>query len=199
MRRSVLLGTTAAILLVGTAAATLAQQGPGFGPGSGNCTGQGPCAQGFGPGAGMGPGMGQGMGQGRGMRGSGGPGFERMCTNLDAKLAGMLAYTEAALKLTAEQQAGWASVEAAAAEAAQTVKGACDQVAGKQPPQTLPERLERMETMATTHATVIQTLAPVVTEFYGTLSEEQKATADQLGPMGKRGGWGGRHGGGWRR
>lgn len=150
-----------------------------------------------GPGPGMmPPWMGQGMmggmrghGPGMGPGGPGGPGgprFEKMCSQLDARVAGRLAFAETALKLTADQQAAWSTLKTAVNNALAPIRKDCDTLKDKPMPTSLPERLERMEQMHTTRLTVLQSIRPAITTFYQTLTAEQKQIADTMHPMGHR-------------
>lgn len=132
---------------------------------------------GSGPGGGMHSGMMPMHGGGPG----GGPArFQRLCQDVDARVAGGLAYAEARLGLTDTQKPGWTRLADTVKGATQPIKQACASIDFNNPPDTLPERLERMDKMVSAGATLFQTVRPAITDFYNTLTPEQKQTADRL-------------------
>lgn len=144
----------------------------------------------------------------------GGPGPDRppharSCDDMNARLAGQLAFTETKLKITDQQRAAWTAyagamkanqadrvkvcqdMEAKHKERAeQAAKAPKDEKAEKGerrgphhppvPPMPVTERVAKMEEHAAAQLKYVQTLRPAVTALYGQLSPEQKVDADRL-------------------
>ena len=140
----------------------------------------------------MGPGGG-GPGMMHRMHGGGpGGGFARMCNDQDARLAGMLAYAEKRLNITEAQRAAWTKFADAARASTKPVQDACATLKDRPAATTLPDRLDRMNTVMTARQAQFSQMLPAVKEMYGQLTPEQQKTADSLmsrgrgmgGPMG---------------
>ncbi|HYD30064.1 MAG TPA: Spy/CpxP family protein refolding chaperone [Azospirillaceae bacterium] len=135
-----------------------------------------------------------GPGGHHGMMGAhwGGPArMQMMCENVDARVAGALAFAETKLNLTDAQKPGWTKLADTVKGSTQPLKQACGSVDFNNPPQALPDRMARMEAFVTAGANMMQTVRPVVADFYNTLTPEQKQVADQLmqhrgGPRGRQ-------------
>lgn len=132
-------------------------------------------------------GAGEGFGGCHGMMGAhwGGPGggparMQMMCENVDARVAGALAFAETKLNLTDAQKPGWTRLADTIKGSTQPMKQACAGVDFNNPPKTLPERMDRMEKFVSAGASMMQTVRPAVTDFYNTLTPEQKQVADNL-------------------
>jgi periplasmic protein CpxP/Spy len=103
-----------------------------------------------------------------------------MCRDLDARLAGKLAYEETRLGITEAQRPAWHKLADTLKSAQEPVRKVCTEVAGQPAPTTLPTRLERMQKMAEAHAAALRTAVPAIEQFYATLSPDQKRLADDL-------------------
>jgi LTXXQ motif family protein len=159
--RTLAAGIASALLMAAPAAA---QPGPG-GPG------------GWGPGMMMGPGM-----MGPGMMGPG------IC---DPRAAGLAEWRieriERAVHPTEAQRAALNELKAASTKAAETIAAACP----RDFPQTATARLETMEKRLDAMLAAVKLVRPAFDAFYTTLTDEQKATLNRVGPRH----WGWR---GWR-
>ncbi|MEI8393750.1 MAG: Spy/CpxP family protein refolding chaperone [Rhodospirillaceae bacterium] len=143
-----------------------------------------------------GPAPGMMMQQHGGMMG--GPGnheehIQKMCEDVDAHHAAMLAYAEAKLKITDAQKPAWTKFSETAKNAHANITKLCAEVKDQPAPKTLPERLVRAEKLAKAHYAQLEILVPAVEEMYKVLTPEQQKIADAL-KVGAHGH--GHHGGG---
>lgn len=103
------------------------------------------------------------------------PGFGRMCAFGAQNLLPWPGDRVAAeLRLTDAQRAAYDAYAAASAKAVDTLRESCPATA----PQTLPARLEIMETRMAAMMTAITTIRPALDAFYATLTDAQKARID---------------------
>lgn len=111
----------------------------------------------------------------------GGPGgFARMCENQDARMAGMLAFAEKKLNITEAQKPAWTTFTRAAEASHGPVDKVCAELKDKPAAATLPDRLERMQTVMGARFTQFQQMLPAVKELYGQLTPEQQKIADEF-------------------
>jgi LTXXQ motif family protein len=123
---------------------------------------------GWGPGMMMGPGM-----MGSGMMG------QAMCNPRAAGLAEWRIDTiERAVRPTDAQRAAFNELKAASAKAADTIAAACP----RDFPETPTARLEAMEKRLDTMLQAVKTVRPAFDAFYATLTDEQKAGLNSVGP-----------------
>jgi hypothetical protein len=156
---------TVALLSALLCATPAAAQPRGYGPGM------------MGPGTMMGPGM-----MGPGMMGAG------MCSPRAAGLAEWrIEVIERAVKPTEAQRTALNELKAASTKAAETIAAACP----REFPQTASARLEVMEKRLEAMLQGVKIVRPAFDAFTATLSTEQKAALDRIGPRS----WGWR---GWR-
>jgi hypothetical protein len=140
---------------------------PGWGPGSGMMR----------PGFMMGPGMmrGPGMWGGR---------FDGPC---DPSVAGIAEWRideiERVVRPTDAQRAALADLRAASTKAAEALRSACP----REIPQTSAQRMAFMEKRMEVMLEALKTVRPAFEAFYATMSDEQKARLDSVGP--RRWGW----------
>ena len=136
-----------------------------------------PGTRGWGPGMMMGPGM-----MGPGLMGPG------MC---DPRAAGLAEWRieriERAVKPTDAQRPAFDALKAASTKAAETIAAACP----REFPETATARLETMEKRLDAMLAAVKTVRPAFEAFYATLTDEQKAALNRVGPRN----WGWR---GWR-
>jgi len=109
-----------------------------------------------------------------------GPRMDRMCEDRDAKVAGALAFAETRLKITDAQRPAWNKLVAAVKGSSDAMEKMCADPAKMKPPATLPERAQRMEEMLTMRLDQIRQVRPALDEVYGTLTADQKKTADEM-------------------
>jgi hypothetical protein len=69
------------------------------------------------------------------------------------------------------------ALQAASVRASEELKGSCPQTA----PQSLPDRLRAVEQRLFAMTTALKTVRPALTDFYGLLSDEQKARFNMMG------------------
>ncbi|WP_158045051.1 Spy/CpxP family protein refolding chaperone [Skermanella pratensis] len=121
-------------------------------------------------------------GPGGGPGGPGGPGprFERMCENLDARVAGMLAFAETRLRITDAQRPVWDNFAQAVKNSESPMKQRCENPEAFTRPATLPERAQRMEEMMTARLEQVRQIRPALDQLYAGFSDEQKKTADEM-------------------
>ena len=129
------------------------------------------------PGYMMGPGMmhGPGMWGGR---------FDGPC---DPRVAGMAEWRieeiERVVQPTEAQRASLADLRAASTKAAEGLKSACP----REIPRTSAQRMAFMEKRMEAMLQAIKTVRPAFEAFYASMSDEQKARLDAVGP--RRWGW----------
>jgi hypothetical protein len=128
---------------------------------------------GWGPGMMMGPGM-----MGTGMMGAG------LC---DPRAAGLAEWRieaiERAVHPTESQRPALNELKAASAKAAETIAAACP----RNFPETAAARMEMMEKRLEAMLAAVKTVRPAFDAFYTSLTTEQKAALDRVGP--RRWGW----------
>jgi hypothetical protein len=111
----------------------------------------------------------------------------RICSDLDALLAGALAFGRIKLALADTQLPAWNKFGASASDAIEPVRQACATLppsalqTGPLPP--LPERLEHVERFGSAALEALRRLRPAVMELYAGLTPQQRETLDQLGPL----------------
>ena len=117
--------------------------------------------------------------------------FKHRCETGEASEAALLAYAEVRLQLTDAQKPAWAKFVDAAKAARAPEARLCADLADKPVPATLPERLARIEQVASARLAQLQAFRPALDELYQQLTPEQRKTADLLA----RHGIGHHHGG----
>jgi LTXXQ motif family protein len=174
-----------ALVLVLAAGAASAQSGPapstpdrsGTAGAQGLATGGGGSFGTMRPGFMMGPGMmrGPGMWAGR---------FDGPC---DPRAAGIAEWRideiERVVRPTDTQRAALADLRAASTKAATALTSACP----RETPQTSAQRMAFMERRMEAMLEAVKAVRPAFEAFYATLSDEQKARLDAVGP--RRWGW----------
>ena len=96
------------------------------------------------------------------------------CIDRLARRAGMLAYIETKLNLTAPQQSLWNKMQSTAANTARKERQLCETI--KPPAQeTALDRLTRMEHMMETHLAGLKVALPEIRQLYEALTPEQRA------------------------
>jgi hypothetical protein len=101
---------------------------------------------------------------------------EQRCIERLARFAGLRAYTEAKLNLTAEQRPLWDKLETAARSAETGLRQLCDGLKGKDPESvTLLERMDRMQQFLSARLAAVEATKPAVQALYQALTPEQQA------------------------
>jgi protein CpxP len=119
---------------------------------------------------------------------------ERMCRDMDARIAARLAWTEAKVKPTEQQRAAWNEFAQASRAAAAPMQALCDQPAARPARDDLAGRLAERERHMAAMLDSTRQLRAAVETLQPLLSDEQKSA---LAESARRGGHGlhGRHDG----
>jgi len=107
-------------------------------------------------------------------------GAARFCGDMDARLAGHLAYTETRLALSDPQKAAFKTLAEAMTAANAPLRQACADLTALPAAPSLPARLEGMQKMTAARAEAMARMLPAVTRFYQSLTPEQQKTADAI-------------------
>lgn len=99
---------------------------------------------------------------------------------------GRLAFLRTELGITEAQMPEWSAYAEAARRSAETMRSMHESMRESGMPTTLPERLERHESMLTARLEALRQTRDAASDLYEALSQDQKQTADSLmaGPMG---------------
>jgi hypothetical protein len=103
---------------------------------------------------------------------------DMLCKDADARQAGMLAFAEVKLQITAAQKPAWTQFIDKANEAEAPIHELCQTIQGKAEPKALPERLQMMEAFDTARLGQLRQFRQAVDVLYPQLTAEQKETAD---------------------
>jgi LTXXQ motif family protein len=87
-----------------------------------------------------------------------------------------------------EQRTAFEALKAASLKASEELEASCP----KQTPQSVPDRLRTVEQRLAAMISALRTVRPALTEFYASLSDEQKARFNLLGRTQTQGSSGGR-------
>jgi hypothetical protein len=144
-------------------------------------------------GYGMGPWGPNGMMGGGGgywmMRGNGQAAY--MCRMMTSHIEGRLAYLKTELGIAQAQVPLWDAYARAARDNTQAMVAHCNSMMGQSGARgaSLPDRLDRHEELMAAQLEAIRSMDRALKPLYGSFSETQKKTADELfwGPMGMMG------------
>ncbi len=114
----------------------------------------------------------------------------QMCGDMDARMAGRLAYAEAKLGLNDAQKAQFKTLSETMKAANEPVRKACADLTAQPAATTLPARLESMQKMMTARTEALGKVVPAVTQFYKGLTPDQQKIADTTLMGGHRGAMG---------
>lgn len=105
---------------------------------------------------------------------------QQRCEERLARRAGMVAYTGAKLKLTAEQQPLWDKLHAALRAAGDRQRQLCDALgaSAERGQTTLLDRLDRAEQRLSDRLEALRQVRPALEQLYQALTPEQKGTID---------------------
>ena len=116
---------------------------------------------------------GGGHGHGRGMA--------MICSERrDERLEKVLAFVEGFVSLTPEQTTAWGELTETIRAGSATIGEKCVELEDAGTPETAPDKLARIESMATTGLTLLQRVRPAFEGFYATLSDKQKKALDDM-------------------
>jgi hypothetical protein len=97
------------------------------------------------------------------------------------RIEGQLAFFRAELRITDAQAPQWNAFADAVRAAAERLRGATRQaMAGASGPGPAPQQMERRIALLTAQLEAMRAVAAAATPLYGSLSEEQRRTADEL-------------------
>ena len=113
-----------------------------------------------------------------------------MCADMDARMAGHMAYTEAKLNLTEPQKAEFKALTETIKAAREPMRKACTEQAAQAVAATMPARMAEMQKMMAAKSEAMAKVLPAMTKFYNSLTPEQQKIADANLMMGA-----GHHGG----
>lgn len=122
----------------------------------------------------------------------GGPSGQ-MCSDMDARMAAHMAYTEVKLGLTDAQKAAFKTLTETMKAANEPMRKACAEQSAQTATAPLPTRMASMQAMMTARTEAMAKVLPVMTKFYDSLTPEQKKIAD-VSLMSGGHGHGGHHG-----
>ena len=135
----------------------------------------------------MGPGMMSYDGGGPWMMRWGASG-QAMCNAMASHIEGRLAFLKAELKITEAQEPLWNTYAAASRDSTNTMLARCTTMIGQRngPTASLLDRLDQNEQLMTVQLDATRAMSKAIRPLYGSLSDTQKKSADQLfwGPMG---------------
>jgi hypothetical protein len=113
------------------------------------------------------------------------------CLEHFARSAGRLAYVEAKLRLTADQQPLWDKWQQAVAAGAQQERDDClASLPGDGARLTALDRDDRLQKMLSIKVDSLKAARPALTALYDSLTPDQRAIFDHPRPMGHHGGFG---------
>jgi hypothetical protein len=116
---------------------------------------------------------GEGRGHGRGMA--------MICSDRrDERLENVLAFVEGFVSLTPEQTEAWHELTGTVRAGSAIIGEKCTQLEEAGTPQSAPDKLARVESMASTGLAVLQRILPAFEGFYTTLSDKQKKALDDM-------------------
>lgn len=105
-----------------------------------------------------------------------------MCESSDAAAAGMLAFAEVRLKITADEEPAWGRFKQAVQASLAPIQRACALAPKARPaqPPKLPEHLAMVERMMAAHLDQLRQLRAAIAELYPTLTADQQRLADRV-------------------
>ena len=105
-----------------------------------------------------------------------------MCESSDAAAAGMLAFAEVRLKITADEEPAWGRFKQAVQASLAPIRQACAVVPKARPaqPPKLPEQLAMVERMMAAHLDQLRQLRAAIADLYPTLTADQQRLADRV-------------------
>jgi hypothetical protein len=112
-------------------------------------------------------------------------GMMSMKGNMDGMMApryveGRIAFLKTELKITADQEPLWQAFAEAIRNESRTMADMSKQMPGMMAPSSLPERLERHESMLHAHLDHLRQIRTALQPLYQALDEDQRRTADEL-------------------
>lgn len=106
--------------------------------------------------------------------------MQHMCGDMDAKMAGKIAYAEVKLNLTAAQKTEFKTLTETMKTAHEPMKKLCADMLAQPPATTLPGHMERMQKMMEGRVQAMKSVIPAISRFYATLTPDQQKTADGM-------------------
>jgi hypothetical protein len=114
-----------------------------------------------------------GRGHGRGMA--------TICSERrDQRIEHGLAFVEGFVNFTPEQTTAWSELTDVVRAGSASIGEKCEELEKTGMPESVPDRLQRFETLASTGLGILQRIRPAFERFYATLSDKQKKAVDDL-------------------
>lgn len=108
-------------------------------------------------------------------------GLAMICSDQrDRRIDRGLAFVEGFVNFTPEQTASWDELTKAIRAGSTAIGEKCRELESAGMPKAAPERLQRLEDLATTGLGILQRIRPAFDHFYDTLSDKQKKALDDL-------------------
>ncbi len=98
----------------------------------------------------------------------------------DRRIEHGLAFVEGFVNFTPDQTTAWSELTKEIRTGSAAIGEKCEEMEKAGMPESVPDRLQRFETLATTGLGILQRIRPVFERFYATLSDKQKKAIDDL-------------------
>lgn len=102
------------------------------------------------------------------------------CEHAGRGMARHVDLIEGLMTFTPEQETAWKELKETMKTGRETLQKSCEARKEEDRPKTALERLDRFESAMATRLSVMQSFKPAFEKFYGTLSEKQQKTIDDL-------------------
>ena len=110
-----------------------------------------------------------------------GRGMAMICTDRrDRRIEDGLAFVEGFVNFTPDQTTAWSELTQAIRAGSATIGEKCQEMENTDTALSAPDRLARVETLATTGLAILQRIRPAFDRFHATLSDKQKKALDGL-------------------
>jgi hypothetical protein len=108
-------------------------------------------------------------------------GMAKICSDQrDQRIENGLAFVEGFVNFSPEQSTAWNELAETVRAGSATVGEKCEELKTADAPVSAPDRLRRVEALATTGLGILQRIRPAFESFYATLNEKQKKALDDL-------------------
>ncbi len=108
-------------------------------------------------------------------------GMEMICSDRrDQRIEHGLAFIEGFVNFTPEQTTTWGELTKEIRAGSATVGEKCEELKNTDTPESVPDRLQRFESLATTGLGILQRIRPAFERFYASLSDKQKKAIEDL-------------------
>ena len=108
-------------------------------------------------------------------------GMAMICSDRrDQRIEHGIAFVEGFVNFTPEQTTAWSELTDAVRAGNASIGEKCEELENSGEPKSAPDRLQRLETLASTGLGILQRIRPAFERFYATLSDKQKKAVDDL-------------------